>query len=550
MQNMRNNPYLKVALEKFTEVSKKIWDMESDFNRSQIGEYEKYVKLQAEYAAELIKLGYDYEIIEDNSFALFYAGGRNYKVGIEDIVNHLTEDEMKMMFQYQYDKDKEVEREARRAAKTDVTEGEKPDNLLSTIMQYMVTSFLNDERIAERLPTLAQIPAERTLLDDINAIQKKAIELERNSDKIARERESEQQLVSELTQQNEDMQSRLTEVDKSNADLIKSLDNVTNELKESENKIKQLEAEIESSSGIVEKIESYETIIENLKNDNERLMDALNQTKEDTEAGETMLSEDKQKEFSALQERCDSYAVRVFELEEEVNKLSNQGGDFEALKEQLEKYKKMALFDSWCDVKNINAFEEEFNDFNKDHSVVIVCGICGMKRFNKVFGRKKGDEAIRRTANMIKEHFEDCDIYRLYGDQFVIVSQSDNLSIVKSKMERVQRSLSDDLIETVYGCVDGIVTSSMEDAYKQAEAELKQMQARSGSNEVFNSRMDAVERSLNLSQNEKTIYAEDDIDVLTNTEIAENGEPEINAENYDDDEIDYESMFENIISNS
>ena len=114
--------------------------------------------------------------------------------------------------------------------------------------------------------------------------------------------------------------------------------------------------------------------------------------------------------------------------------LENVEKDFqkqELQKKTLESAERMARFDELTSVRNNNAFRE-FTE-NLDSSMkkkskenqfgVILCDLNDLKKINDTRGHSFGDEAIQRTSRMICDIFEHSPVFRIGGDEFVVVLQ-------------------------------------------------------------------------------------------------------------------------------
>ena len=89
----------------------------------------------------------------------------------------------------------------------------------------------------------------------------------------------------------------------------------------------------------------------------------------------------------------------------------------------------MARFDELTGVRNKNAFKEfsesielKLKENNKDyHFGIVMCDMNDLKIMNDTRGHNFGDEAIQRTSRMICEIFAHSPVFRIGGDEFVII---------------------------------------------------------------------------------------------------------------------------------
>ena len=98
-----------------------------------------------------------------------------------------------------------------------------------------------------------------------------------------------------------------------------------------------------------------------------------------------------------------------------------------------EKLFTLAYTDSMTDTYNRNAYEERLqklrrNGVNLNNITVVVADLNGLKEINDTYGHHTGDEAIKAVSScMMKTIGEKADIYRIGGDEFVCISESNVL---------------------------------------------------------------------------------------------------------------------------
>ena len=90
--------------------------------------------------------------------------------------------------------------------------------------------------------------------------------------------------------------------------------------------------------------------------------------------------------------------------------------------------RKMATIDSLTGVKNKHAFvqwEEKINEAIRNGTqepfAVVVCDINNLKAVNDLYGHKEGDECIRNASAKICRVFAHSPVFRIGGDEFVII---------------------------------------------------------------------------------------------------------------------------------
>ena len=90
--------------------------------------------------------------------------------------------------------------------------------------------------------------------------------------------------------------------------------------------------------------------------------------------------------------------------------------------------------DTLTGLQNRRAYVEALEKFKDESSVgVLFLDINGLKYTNDHFGHKAGDELIHGFARIISEHFSYDNIFRISGDEFVVITTA----VRKKDLERI-----------------------------------------------------------------------------------------------------------------
>jgi len=88
------------------------------------------------------------------------------------------------------------------------------------------------------------------------------------------------------------------------------------------------------------------------------------------------------------------------------------------------KLRYISFHDSLTGLYNRNFFQEEMNRLQSDRCEsmgIVLCDLDGMKFINDAMGHAKGDEIIKRAAELLQENFRSSDIVaRIGGDEFAV----------------------------------------------------------------------------------------------------------------------------------
>ena len=98
--------------------------------------------------------------------------------------------------------------------------------------------------------------------------------------------------------------------------------------------------------------------------------------------------------------------------------------------QMFDKLNIMSRYDMLTGVLNRNAMNNRIEEsrngtkpFNDDYGIVFV-DVNGLKRTNDEKGHTAGDELIKSVADKVREIFEECEIYRAGGDEFMVIAEN------------------------------------------------------------------------------------------------------------------------------
>lgn len=118
---------------------------------------------------------------------------------------------------------------------------------------------------------------------------------------------------------------------------------------------------------------------------------------------------------------------------------------------QLNHALKLAHTDSMTGIGNRHAFDLKFHQELKisfmeddDHQpMLVLVDLDGLKLINDKYGHARGDDLLRAFAQALADlNIDHVLSYRLGGDEFAVLAQKHHATIVREKMEAIDRSLS------------------------------------------------------------------------------------------------------------
>lgn len=114
-----------------------------------------------------------------------------------------------------------------------------------------------------------------------------------------------------------------------------------------------------------------------------------------------------------------------------------------ANRDALNKIKKMSLEDQLTGVFNRHALtlvEEDF-EYDDDEICLMMCDVNGLKKVNDTQGHTAGDKLIINSANSLAKVFHKDNVYRVGGDEFVVILKNTDEDIIKEKIEKLRSFL-------------------------------------------------------------------------------------------------------------
>ncbi len=99
-------------------------------------------------------------------------------------------------------------------------------------------------------------------------------------------------------------------------------------------------------------------------------------------------------------------------------------------------------------------FDHELDDYTpkKDHYnkidklAVLVCDINGLKHVNDTQGHAAGDKLIKDASAMICEYFTHGAVYRIGGDEFVVVLQEKGYDTMHEVLREINRVIENNIL--------------------------------------------------------------------------------------------------------
>ena len=405
--------------------------------RNSKAEYEEYIK-----KAEAEKK----RITEDGEFALKQAGDELAKM----------KEELKNLR-----KESQSQNEAAQGLRGNLSKANQEIAELRTKNTSLQKEF-DDYKVKARKDADEELQRARKQADDSVAHAKKESE-----ETIARiKKESEEALNKAKVEQ----QEAITRARKEAEETISKV------RKESDERLSQTKTEVENAA-------SVET-----QKANQRIKELESQIKEfkDKQAQDSKkISElqDKVSSMASERDKANSEKTRIIKEKEtlsaDMDKLMSASSEKD---EQIKKLENLAYRDERVGTLNNNAFNRDFPACDINKSVLIMLGIRDIKAVNAMHGRPAGDRIINMVSMRLVEMYgSDC-VYRILGDQFVVILSDISVAEVNNQMSGLRAELFNENIGIAYGVAAGSSCSNYGEFLGNAERAMNEMKSQSVNN--------------------------------------------------------------------
>ena len=116
----------------------------------------------------------------------------------------------------------------------------------------------------------------------------------------------------------------------------------------------------------------------------------------------------------------------------------------------------MSTTDVLTKLNNRRAFENVLTEFSDISSTgVIFCDVNGLKTANDTFGHAAGDALLQRFAGLLRKHFPSSDIFRISGDEFVVLRPDAKEDMFISDVGSLRKDIAEQQDIASVGCAMG-----------------------------------------------------------------------------------------------
>lgn len=148
-------------------------------------------------------------------------------------------------------------------------------------------------------------------------------------------------------------------------------------------------------------------------------------------------------------------------------------------KQIQEKLKMEKDLDGLLNVLNRNAYERllEKDDTHQNVGIAFI-DVNGLGVENNMYGHDAGDKMLQTIASCIKNVFRLKDIYRIGGDELVIICKDIPAPIFEEKLDKVLKLISLTEYSVCYGSIYKLVTTDLKQSIKEASTIMEQNKER------------------------------------------------------------------------
>ena len=178
----------------------------------------------------------------------------------------------------------------------------------------------------------------------------------------------------------------------------------------------------------------------------------------------------------------------IYELENYMHNLLETTKELHDTKRNAAEMNALANKDALTGIRNKTAYDTEVERLNsKINSKNAHFGLCMidlnfLKRINDTYGHKKGDIAIKKLCKMVCDIFEHSPVFRIGGDEFVVILENSDLKNIdtliialKEKLSALQ-NLADEWerVSAAIGVAfyDSAVDAAVDDVFKRADMDM------------------------------------------------------------------------------
>ena len=141
----------------------------------------------------------------------------------------------------------------------------------------------------------------------------------------------------------------------------------------------------------------------------------------------------------------------------------------------FEKLKSEKYIDSLLNVYNRRAYDELLAQNNLYNNIgVAFVDANGLGIVNNKYGYQKGNELLKNVTKSLTDNFRPSDIYRIGGDEFLIICSNIDRELFTEKIVDSQIALAETEYSATYGVVYATSSNDLEELVEEASIRMKE----------------------------------------------------------------------------
>jgi diguanylate cyclase (GGDEF)-like protein len=148
---------------------------------------------------------------------------------------------------------------------------------------------------------------------------------------------------------------------------------------------------------------------------------------------------------------ADSMKTMEQDLNDKISKLFQTTSELSATRQEASKMNELAMKDALTGVRNKRAYDSAMaeqeealaaGDEDARNFGLAVIDLNGLKQINDTYGHENGNIAIRELCTVVCDVFAHSPVYRIGGDEFVVVLKGQDLENIDTLVDRLNSSLA------------------------------------------------------------------------------------------------------------
>jgi diguanylate cyclase (GGDEF)-like protein len=143
-----------------------------------------------------------------------------------------------------------------------------------------------------------------------------------------------------------------------------------------------------------------------------------------------------------IQSLYSSFKQMTHDIEGYIDNLMKTTNELSQTRLKANQMDELAHRDALTGVGSKLAYDQEAEKLTKDIAQggakfgIVMIDLNNLKTLNDSYGHEKGNEAIKKVCAMICEVFDESSVYRIGGDEFVVIIRGDDCSRVGQMVEQ------------------------------------------------------------------------------------------------------------------